>query len=120
MSITRQIKRSMERDNNKNLKRRNKCRKCKGKCFTRLVMGGYVQNADGGRRECETVRLKHKLIATAKAIPTIVTLRHYYRCDDCGKLHRFTGHEFPAYGGLWEKYVFVSEECAENTIRKAH
>lgn len=62
---------------------------------------------------------KRKLITTLKAIPTIITFRRYYRCDECGNLHRFTGHEFSPYGGWWERYVFVSETCAAETVRKA-
>lgn len=46
---------------------------------------------------------KRKLITTLKALPTILTFRRYYLCDECRKLHRFTGHDC-----LWE--VFFSGE----------
>lgn len=62
---------------------------------------------------------KHKLIATLKALPTILTFRRYYICDKCKKLHRFTGREFSPYGGWWERYVFMSEACSEKVMREA-
>lgn len=58
------------------------------------------------------MKFKSKVKATLKALPTILTFRHYYLCDECHHLHKFTGHEFPAYGGWWERYIFVNEECA--------
>lgn len=50
MSLTRQIRRHMERDNHKNLRRRAKCRKCKGKMVHKVGYGwvcpecGWKQN----------------------------------------------------------------------------
>ena len=65
------------------------------------------------------MHFKRKLITTLKALPTILTFRRYYLCDQCRKLHRFTGHEFSPYGGRWERYVFVNETCSEKVVRKA-
>lgn len=65
------------------------------------------------------MRLKRKLYATAMPLPTIVSFRHVYLCDECHKLHKFTGKELSAFGGWWERYVFVSNECANRCIQRA-
>lgn len=66
------------------------------------------------------MRLRDKVIATLKSLPTIITLRRCYRCDQCGKMHRFIGREFSPYVGWWKQYVFISEKCAMKVIRQAN
>ena len=64
------------------------------------------------------MKLKHKIIATLKSLPTILTFRRYYFCEECHKLHKFTGNEFPVYGGWWEKYTYCNVDCSNQMIKR--
>lgn len=65
------------------------------------------------------MRFQRKLYATAMSLPTIISFRRVYLCDECHKIHKFCGKEFSAFGGWWEKYVFVSQECADKCIQES-
>lgn len=64
------------------------------------------------------MKLKRKIYATLMALPTILTFRKYYLCEECHKLHRFTGNEFTVFGGWWEPYIYVNRECSEKMLNR--
>lgn len=65
------------------------------------------------------MKLSRKIELTFYSLFSIITFHKYYICDECHKIHKRTGHEFTVCGGWWEPYVFVSNDCAQATIRRA-
>ena len=65
------------------------------------------------------MKLKRKIELTFYSLFSIVTFNKYYICDDCHKIHKRTGNEFAVCGSWYEPYVFVSNDCANATIRRA-
>ena len=62
---------------------------------------------------------KRKAQLTFYSLFSIVTFHKYYICESCNKIHKRTGNEFDVCGGWYEPHVFVSNDCAQATIRKA-
>ena len=65
------------------------------------------------------MKLKRKVELTFYSLFSIVTFNKYYICENCHKIHKRTGNEFTICGGWYEPYVFVSNDCAQATIRRA-
>lgn len=66
------------------------------------------------------MKISRKIQLTLYSLFTIVTFHKFYICEDCHKIHRFSGNEMQICGGWYEPYVYVSNKCAENTINKAY
>jgi hypothetical protein len=63
------------------------------------------------------MRIGRIIKLSLSAMFTILTFHKFYICEDCHKIHRFTGNEFPEFDiGVWKKYIFVNNECAEELI----
>lgn len=65
------------------------------------------------------MKFKRKVELTFYSLFSIVTFNKYYICEDCHKIHKRNGNEFTICGGWYEPYVFVSNDCANATIRRA-
>lgn len=50
---------------------------------------------------------------------TILTFRKFYICENCNKIHKFTGNEFEICVGWYKPYIYVNNECAYKTIERA-
>ena len=66
------------------------------------------------------MKFSRKIELTLYSLFSIITFNKFYICEDCHRVHKRTGHEFTICGGWYEPYVWVSEDCARKTIRKAH
>jgi len=65
------------------------------------------------------MKLKRKIQLSLYALVTIITFRKFYICEDCHRIHKFTGKEFAVCGGVWRPYVFVGTRCADETCERA-
>ena len=65
------------------------------------------------------MKFKRKIELTFYSLFSIVTFHKYYICENCHKIHKRTGNEFDICGGWYEPHVFVSNDCAQKTIKKA-
>lgn len=65
------------------------------------------------------MKISRKVELTFYSLFSILTFHKYYICEDCHKIHKRTGNEFPICGGWYEHHVFVSVDCANATISRA-
>ena len=65
------------------------------------------------------MKFRRKVELILYSLFSIVTFHKYYICEDCHKIHKRTGNEFACCGGWYEPHVFVSNDCARETIKRA-
>ena len=71
------------------------------------------------RMKISKIKLNRTIQLTLISIFSIITFHKFYICEDCHKIHKRNGNEFPICGGWYRGHIFVSYDCANSTISKA-
>lgn len=63
------------------------------------------------------MRIRRIIQLALSAMFTILTFHKFYICEDCHKIHRFSGNEFSEFDeGVWKKFIFVNNDCADELM----
>ena len=65
------------------------------------------------------MKISRKTELTFYSLFSILTFHKYYICENCHKIHKRIGNEFEICDGWYEHHVFVSNDCANATIKRA-
>ena len=71
------------------------------------------------RMKISKIKLNGTIQLTLISVFSIITFHKFYICEDCHKIHKRNGNEFPICGGWYRGHIFVSYDCANSTISKA-
>ena len=65
------------------------------------------------------MKIKREIELTFYSLFSIVTFHKYFICESCHKIHKRTENEFGVCCGWDSPHVFVSNDCASETINNA-